>query len=332
MTVSPPLGPPKGTVSPPLGPPKGTAEPLLSAVVVHWRDEEHLSELLDAWGEAAGCEILVVDNSSSLAELKNPARRIDPGKNLGFGGAVNRGVEEARGEWILILNPDVRPEPDAVKRLLEALDEWTHAAGVVPALVDEAGRSRCRWQLRPLPSVGKLLLQAFLLPTVAGPRVEPERGTPIAQPAGAALAIRRSVLVELGGLDPGFFPAWFEDVDLAKRLAAAGRRLLYEPRSRWRHAGGASLPALGYGPFRWIYYRNLSRYLAIHHGGFWAFVLRCLLPLGMSLRLLALPLRCPQNAKSRREAAFGLLAVILGAASAWRRPRELRERFSREEP
>ena len=321
------------TVGPPLDPPEGTAsEPLLSAVVVHWRDEEHWNELLDAWGEAEGCELLVVDNSSSLAELSPPARRIDPGKNLGFGGGVNRGVQEARGEWILILNPDVRPRADAVRRLLEALAEWDDAAGVVPALVDEAGRPLCRWQLRPLPTLVELLLQTFLVATVAGPRVEPRRGTPIAQPAGAALAVRRSVLAELGGLDPGFFPAWFEDVDLARRLAAAGHRLLYEPRSRWRHAGGASLPALGYGPFLWIYYRNLARYLAIHHGVFWAFAVRCLLPLGMTLRLLALPLRCPRRAASRGAAAAGLWAVVVGALSGWRRPRALRERFTREEP
>lgn len=304
--------------------------PILSAIVVHWRDEEHLDGLLDAFGERDGCEVLVVDNSSSLGELQPLARRIDPGRNLGFGGGVNRGVEEARGEWVLILNPDVRPEADAVDRLLEALREWSDEAGIVPALVDREGRSLCRWQLRPLPTVVELLLQAFLLPTVQGPRTEPARGTPIAQPAGAALAIRRSVLVELGGLDPGFYPAWFEDVDLAKRLR--GRRLLYEPRSRWRHTGGASVPALGYGPFLWIYYRNLARYLAKHHGAFWAVAAHGLLLVGMKLRLLALPLRRPRRARTRREAAAGLLAVIAGAASGWRRPREYRQRFSREEP
>ena len=49
-------------------------------------------------------------------------------------------------------------------------------------------------------------------------------------PAGAALALRRDVLLEIGGLDEGYRPAWFEDVDLALRLGRAGHRMLFEPR------------------------------------------------------------------------------------------------------
>ncbi len=301
--------------------------PRLTAVVVHWHDEGHLRELLAAWPEEARCELLVVDNGGGLGALPPPTRLLDPGVNLGFAGGVNRGVAAARGDWVLILNPDARPEEGALEALLASLEELD-AAGLVPALVDAEGRPQTRWQLRPLPSPAALLLQVFFLSLVRGPRHEPRRGTAIAQPAAAALVVRRAVLEDLGGLDAGFHPAWFEDVDLARRLARAGHRLLYEPRARFRHAVGGSLPALGYGPFLWIYYKNLVRYLALHHGRGWELLARCALPLGMLLRALLLPLRRPRRARGRQEAAVGLAAAAAGAVTGWRRPRTWAERFS----
>ncbi len=302
--------------------------PRLSAVVVHWRDEASVRELVAAWPDDPRCELLVVDNSSTLSELPPPARLLDPGCNLGFAGGVNRGVEAARGEWVLLLNPDVRPEDGSVETVLESLEELD-PAGLVPALVDGDGEPQTRWQLRPLPSPFGLLLQTLFLSGVHGPRNEPERGTAIAQPAGAALAVRTSILRRMGGLDEGYHPAWFEDVDLAARLARDGHRLLYEPLARFRHAIGGSLPALGYGRFLWIYYRNLTRYLERHHGRGWSLAAHLTLPVGMTLRLLLLPLRRPHRAATRRDAAVGLLAVVAGAVSGWRRPRGWAERFSR---
>lgn len=306
--------------------------PRLSAVVVHWRDEDALLRLVGAWPEDPRFELLVVDNSATLGELPAPARCLPHAANLGFAGGVNRGLAAARGEWILILNPDVRPEPGALERLLDACDELGGEAfggdGVVPALVGEDGTLQTSWQLRPLPSALALALQAFFLDTVRGPRQPPPRGTVIPQPAGAALALRREVLEAVGGLDEGYFPAWLEDVDLARRLDRGGHRLLYAPEARFRHVGGGSLPALGYGPFLWIYYRNLARYLRRHHGGGWALLVRLVLPATALARLVLLPLRRPTRARSRGAAARGLLALALGAASGWRRPRGLAERFA----
>jgi GT2 family glycosyltransferase len=124
-------------------------------------------------------------------------------------------------------------------------------------------------------------------------------------------------------MDERFFPAWFEDVDLARRLGEAGLPIRYWPAARFRHCLGASVPRLGFRSFLWLYYRNLTRYLAKHHGRGWAGAAQLLLPLGMGLRALLLALRKPRRAASRREAARGLAAVAAGAASGWRRPADL---------
>lgn len=317
--------------------PRGYAEsrgrPLLCGVVVHWKNEAELAELVEAWPRDERCDLVVVDNSGTLAEQmpaawQGKARLLRPGRNSGFGGGVNAGVAATRAPWVLVLNPDAKPLRGAIERLLAAAAQEKSAAALVPALEWPDGSSQCAWQLQPLPTASTLLAQIFFLGGQRGPRKEPPAGTPIEQPAAAALAIRREVLEELGGFDEGFFPAWFEDVDLAKRMKESGHFAAYLPQSRFRHAAGSSLPALGYGPFLWVYYRHLCRYLEKHHGSAASLLARLLLPVSMTLRLLLLPLRKPSRAKTRKEAAAGLAAVATGALSQFRHPRQLAERFA----
>jgi len=298
-------------------------EPLLTGVVVHWRNEELLAELAAAWSRDPRFELLVVDNGSS-APLPEGIRTLRPGRNLGFGGGANLGIAEAKGEILLILNPDVVPEPGALESLLEGFAAVPDAAGLAPRLLGPDGESQAGWQLRRLPSAWDLVLHALPVGSSEA-QAEPAAGAAVEQPAAAALALRREALAKVGGFDPGFHPAWFEDVDLAKRFQAAGLAIRYWPAARFRHRLGSTVPRLGYGPFLFIYYRNLTRYLAKHHGRGWAMAARIALIPGIAARLLALLVRRPRRASSRREAVQGLLAVLAGALSGWTRPRRLAE-------
>jgi N-acetylglucosaminyl-diphospho-decaprenol L-rhamnosyltransferase len=297
---------------------------LLTGIVVHWHNEDLLAALVVAWPRDPRFELLVVDNGSS-APLPSGVRVLRPGRNLGFAGGANAGAAEARGEILLILNPDVVPEDGALDRLLEGFAAHPEAAGLAPSLLGPAGEPQAAWQLRRLPSPWRYVLQALPIPERGGTKLEPAAGARVEQPAAAALALRRSALDQIGGFDAGFHPAWFEDVDLAKRFQQAGLAILYWPAARFRHRLGSTVPRLGYGPFLYIYYRNLSRYLAKHHGRGWAATARVALVPGVAVRLLLLPLRRPRRAASRREALAGLLAVLAGALSGWRRPRRLAE-------
>src|SRR5579872_5947935 len=302
-------------------------EPLLTGIVVHWRNEELLAELAAAWPRDPRFELLVVDNGSTSPwpPLPDGARVLRPGRNLGFAGGAHLGVAEARGEILLILNPDVVPDAGALERLLAGFAAFPGAAGLAPRLTGPAGEPQAAWQLRKLPSPWGLVLHALPLPGSSGAGPEPAAGDTVEQPAAAALALRRTALAAVGGFDPAFHPAWFEDVDLAKRLQGAGLALRYWPAAGFRHRLGSSVPRLGYGPFLFVYYRNLTRYLVKHHGRGWAWMARAALVPGVALRLLALPLRRPRRAASRREALSGLLALLAGALSGWSRPRRLAE-------
>jgi len=332
-------------------------EPALSGVVVHWGDPAPLAALAAAWPDDPRFELVVVDNggpgvgggaratagadggprargrgSEAAAgvtagtgavwdAVECRARVLRPGVNLGFAGGANAGVAAARAPLVLLLNPDARPEPGALDALLAGFAEHPEAAGLVPRLVGPGGEPQARWQLRRLPGLGHLLLQALQWPAAPDSRIEPAAGTAIEQPAAAALALRRAAFDEVGGLDPAFHPAWFEDVDLAARLAAAGRRLVYHPAATFRHDLGGTVAQLGYGRFLWSYQRNLVRYLAKHHGAGAGALARLVLPGSLGLRATLLPLRRPRRAASRLAALRGLGAAWLGAVSGWRMPR-----------
>jgi GT2 family glycosyltransferase len=293
--------------------------PSLSVVVVSWHGGRDVAALAASLPRDPRFELVVVDNGGGVAA--GPGMTVlAPGSNLGFAGGCNAGARAARGARLLFLNPDARAEPGALAALEEGFARWPEAAGLVPRLVGEDGAAQRAWQLRALPGAAALLGHAFFFEPRGGPRGEPAAGTAIGQPAAAALALRRAAFEAVGGFDERYWPAWFEDVDLARRLAARGERLLYCPTARFRHRIGSSVPALGYGGFLESYDRNLARYLARHHGRRWAAAFAALVPVGALLRLALLPLRRPRRAASRREAARALVRVARAALAGFPEP------------
>jgi GT2 family glycosyltransferase len=306
--------------------------PELSTIVVAWRAADDVVELVAEWPRDPRFELVIVDQDgdlptrlAGLGGLPASIRVLSPGRNLGFAGGSNFGAHAARADYLFFLNPDARPEAGALETLRLAFDNWPQAAGMVPRLVGFDGAAQAGWQLRRLPTPLALLAHALFWNPGAGDAVEPAAGAPIEQPAAAALALRRSVFEDVDGFDESYFPAWFEDVDLARRLADRGERMLYLPAALCRHRQGSSLGALGYGAFLAAYDRNLCRYLDQHHGRGWSLAFRALAGPAALARLLLLPLRRPARAASRAQAARALIEIARGSLSGWasapRRPR-----------
>ncbi len=300
-----------------------TAAPALSTIVVSWKSRDDALALARDFPRDPRHELVVVDNSGELTVdgfASANVRLLSPGRNLGFAGGANRGAEAATAPLLLFLNPDTRPIHDAFDQLLAGFTRFPDAAGLAPRLIDPTGGSQHRWQLARLPGPSALLMHAFFWNPSRASRREPPPGAPVEQPAAAALALRRRRWEAYGGFDEGFAPAWFEDVDLAKRLAAGGERILYWPEASFEHRGGASLAGLGYAGFLEAYDRNLARYLRLHHGTAWALAFRALVPFGALLRVAALPARSPARAPSRAAAARALWGAARAALRGWPAP------------
>jgi len=298
-------------------------KPLLSGIVVHWHDEEHLSELVARWplGDRR-FELWVVDNSSSAPALPPAVRVLSPGHNRGFAGGANAGAHACQADLLLFLNPDASAETGALESILAGFARHPEAAGLAPRLISPSGEPQWRWQLRRLPRFAHFLRQTLGQGDSLALAAEPAAGAPIEQPAAAAWALRRAAFDSVRGFDDRFHPAWMEDVDLAKRLAAVGAQTLYWPAARCQHALGSTVSRLGYGPFLAILDRNTLRYVRKHHGRAAAFVLAGALVAGTLARLAASLLFVPRRAAGRwdgfRSQFFRLLNLPRAFAASLR--------------
>jgi N-acetylglucosaminyl-diphospho-decaprenol L-rhamnosyltransferase len=222
--------------------------------VVSWNTRDLLLRCLDSLApevKAGRADVWVVDNCSSdgspaAARASAPwARIIEPGRNLGFGSAVNSVAERTEGEWLLAANADIALTDGALSALLSAGRERCVGC-VAPRLVAPDGSTE--HSVHPFPTVPLTL--AFNLGVQRfSPRLgdrlclegfwDPEQPRPVPWAIGACLLLRRSAFEAAGGFD-GRQWMYAEDVDLAWRMDQQGWRTRYEPAARVLHESGAS--------------------------------------------------------------------------------------------
>jgi GT2 family glycosyltransferase len=183
-------------------------------------------------------EVLVVDNGShdgSVALLRREHRDVRvlaQGRNLGFAGGANRGIEAACGDLVAVLNSDARPAPDWLERLLAAPrdpDVWAWGS----VLVSPAGTIESAGDLWRDEGYAYKFLRGRPLSALPA---DPYR---VFAPPGAAPLFRRDRVLELGGYEERFF-LYYEDVDLAYRALLRGWRAMVVPSARVEHDLGGS--------------------------------------------------------------------------------------------
>ena len=234
--------------------------PSVSIIIVTYNSAPYLaacSAALQAVRYTPTPQIVVVDNASAdssvtlVRQLLPEALLLPQATNLGFGGGVQCGVAASRGEVLVLLNPDTIVDPAWLTGLVAQLAE--PRCGIVGSkIVDLRGQT--------LLHAGGLISRPDLLASHRG-NGELDRGqyaTALAVPfvTGASLALRRAVWDQLGGLDPGFFPGYFEDVDLCWRAQALGLECWYAPQSLLRHHETTTTGKFS-GAF--YYYHHLNR-------------------------------------------------------------------------
>jgi len=268
----------------------------VTVVVIAYSPGSYLDDFLDSLASASDVPpaVLVVDNGSTDGSPQRAASRpgvevISSGSNLGFGGAANVGIARAGTPWVLVANPDVVWSAGALDELLRATARWPRAAALGPAIV--TGDGDLYPSARRIPSIGLGIAHAVLGPLwptnpwTRAYRAEigavDERRT--GWISGACMLLRRDVIAQAGGFDPGYF-MYFEDVDLCARLHDAGHDVVYDPDAVVTHHQGH---AASREPGRMVaeHHRSAYRFIAHRYPGARWVVLRLLIRLGLAVRL-----------------------------------------------
>jgi GT2 family glycosyltransferase len=190
---------------------------------------------------------------------------------LGFAANANRGIAETSDPFVIVANPDTEPRPGAVE-LLRKFAEIHPRAGVVgPQLLFPDGR----WQpsRRRFPTVRGTIVRRTPLRAVLRPQTRQvdhylleDRPTEPAQAdwmLGAFLLLRREMLDELGGFDPGF-RLYGEDIDLCYRAAKAGWERWYIPEAVVSHAHAATTDRKFLTKLTLWHWRGILRFVRKH--------------------------------------------------------------------
>ena len=258
----------------------------VAIVVINWNAAAHLAGLLDSIADfhQSVVEVVVVDNASADDSRKvlrdHPwARAVHHDTNLGFGGAANSAIAATRTRFVLLMNADLRVSRDSLHMLYRTALQDSTAAITCGPLLGVDGTPQTRFQFRALPTPWSILSDALFLDEVRHRLAGSSRSSratdplpPGIQPAAAYWMLRRSAWDQVGGFDPRFWPAWFEDVDLFKRFSEAGWKAVYCHSAPATHVGGVSLCSLQGRVFTRIFYSNLLRYVKKHHKAWFPFL------------------------------------------------------------
>jgi GT2 family glycosyltransferase len=247
----------------------------IGIVIITYNSEPEIGGCLDA-AMATGAEVIVVDNASvdgTIAEVrKRNANMIANPVNRGFAAAANQAFALLNCPYVLLLNPDAVIQGSLLP-LRKACD-LPGAGGAGGKLLGRDGLPQRGFMVRRLPTPAALILEVLLLNRLwpGNPVNRRYRGldwdiselTEVEQPAGAFLMLRREVWHQLGGFDEGFYPLWFEDVDLCRRMIDRGYHLYYVPDAVAKHTGAHSIERLPVELRRFYWYCSLLRYSAKH--------------------------------------------------------------------
>lgn len=220
--------------------------PTVSIIIVNHNGKHHLKECLESLMAMnypiSRLELLLVDNGSSDGSVKFVQQNypnikiITNAANLGFAKANNLGAKEAIGDYIALLNNDMRVDSEWLLTLVESVRRSD--------TIVCAGSKILNWDGTKIDFVGggvNFYGYGFQTAHQSDRINDFDTEQPLLFACGGAMIIKRDVYLEVGGFDDDYF-AFFEDVDLGWRLWILGYEVVFSPKSLvfHRHHGTAA--------------------------------------------------------------------------------------------
>ncbi len=218
----------------------------LSVITVNTNDGKLIFDQINSVMQGADdllFEHIISDNGStdgSVEEIKKKfsyIQIIENGKNIGFGAANNRALQNATGEFILFLNPDMRVSPGSLRILVNYMKEREDVGILCCKLVDEHGKLNEDAKPRRFPKLSDQLALVLkiskifpgLLNSYLYKDFDFDKEREVDSVRGSFMLTRRVIIDRLGwAFDPRYF-IWFEDVDTCREIRRLGFKVLYTP-------------------------------------------------------------------------------------------------------
>ena len=252
----------------------------LSVIIVNYNVQYFLENCLNSVYNSSAIidfEVFVVDNNSvdrslqMLAEKFPQTKVIANKSNRGFSVANNQAIKEAKGEYVLLLNPDTVIEENTFKVCCDFFDSQEKAGGLGVKMLDGKGNFLPESK-RGLPTPAVAFYKIFGI-TNLFPKSEKfgqyhlghlskEENHQIEILSGAFMMMRKSVLDEIGLLDESFF-MYGEDIDLSYRITQAGYSNHYLADTQIIHYKGESTKKSSIN-YVFVFYRAMAIFAKKH--------------------------------------------------------------------
>jgi GT2 family glycosyltransferase len=263
---------------------------MLSILIVSWNVRDLLRDCLRSIERGRGdldVEVIVVDSASADGSAAMVAAEfpwvtlLPQTDNVGFPRGNNIALAQARGDSLLLLNPDTVVLDDALTVLVDYLRAYPDVGVVGPQLLNPDGSVQS--SRRRFPTLATGFLESTWLEGVAPGVLRryyaldlPDDATAeVEWLVGACLMVPRAVYERVGGLDEGYY-MYSEELDWCRRIRADGWRVVYHPAARVvHHVGKSSEQAV---TARHINFQRAKlRYFRKYHGRAVAALLRIFL-------------------------------------------------------
>ena len=271
----------------------------ISIIIVNWKVRPLLKKCLDSilkYKDNLNIEIFVIDNDSrdgspEMIMADYPSiNMIALSSNQGFAKANNLGIKQAKGKYILLLNPDTEIIKGFFKKVIKYLDKHTDIGILGPKILNTDGsiqQSVRRFptffsQVLVLLKLKNILYNNKFLAHYLHLNFNYHKTQKVDQVMGAAMMIRKSVLDKVGLLDEKFF-IWFEEVDYCKRVNDLGSIIKYFSEASIIHHGGSSFNKQLAIKNQIIFNRSLLRYFKKYKAIIEYLLLYLLIPLNLLL-------------------------------------------------
>ena len=298
----------------------------LSVIIVNYNVKHFIEQCLFSVfkaAEALPCEIFVVDNNSvdgstTLIKEKFPHVILIENKiNTGFSVANNQAIKLAKGEFVLLLNPDTVVQEDTFFKIINFMEQTPDAGGLGVKMLDGQGNFAPESKRGlPTPEVAFYKMFGFskLFPKSKKfgkyhlSYLDENDIHSVDVLSGAFMLIRKSVLDKIGYLDETFF-MYGEDIDLSYRITKSGFKNYYFPKTQIIHYKGESTKRSSLN-YVIIFYNAMAIFSKKHFSGSNAFVFNILIRFAILLKAtLALLVRL---LKTFTVPMLDFLGIILG--------------------